>query len=99
MREQFYSPFELANPLVVSRSARRLVVNVNFNVTLDRLAVAECRDELCAAEIGDGRITKTKQRWLFGCDLHTLQVSRCVDANLQVHNTGHGHRASRLWIM
>src|SRR6266498_906208 len=46
----------------VNRLAWRLIVNVNRDFTVDRFAVAECRNEFCAIEIGQGRLAETQKR-------------------------------------
>src|ERR1700747_1209780 len=46
----------------VNRVARLLIINVNRAFTVDRFAVAECRNEFCAIEIGQGRLPETQIR-------------------------------------
>ena len=55
---------------------------------VDRFAIAECRNEFCAIEIGQGRVAEVHKGRLLGHHLHAFQISRSIDIDLEFNAPG-----------
>src|SRR5436190_23556338 len=90
---QHWRPLETGARAKTILKTRCLVKDRQCHFACYRFAVTECGNKFRVSKIGQRGVSKPEKRWVFGNDVHLLQIAISIDFHLELTLPSTGTRA------